>query len=589
MPVLFANPLGFWALLGVPAILLIHFLQRKSRRVPTSTLFLLDRLDRESVKGRRFDRLRQSIPLWLQLLGVLLLTWLLTEPRWKSGQSVQRIVLVLDNSASMEAFREELATALRRELPPLARESGTTEFTVLESSVSGSHLYRGTSVAELLAALPGWKPVTGAHSPEPALRVGRGLAGAGGTLIFATDHPGPALPFGTVRLAVGSPIENVGFAGLRVDESEQGPVWKATLKNYAATPQSREWFLMANGQRTETRKTDLAPGEARVLQGKFPEGVERISLILAPDRFSRDDRLDLVLPQPKPLTVSRTGSPRAEPLVSGIVASLAGVEEAGADGIAPDLWFSTYDPLRPAAPPAVGVVLLDQAQVPGRFLSGPLVPANHPLTEDLDWQGLIARITPSIPPAEGDTTLLWQGERSMIVLRETEGRRQLIFNFDVVSSNAPRLPAFVVLVHRFVERIREDKVAPESRNVELRQALTIAHLADADAPPLTVVDISGTATVPLSRSRLLRAPGDPGFFQVHQGGTPLLKAAANFADTREADFAEAGSVSELGPLPEAIREHQTRTDPARPFWVLVLCVLLIASWAASRGNSGNNP
>ena len=75
MPLIFANPLGFWALLGIPAVLLIHFLQRESRRLPISTLFLLEHIDRESVKGRQFDRLRQSIPLWLQLLGVVILTW----------------------------------------------------------------------------------------------------------------------------------------------------------------------------------------------------------------------------------------------------------------------------------------------------------------------------------------------------------------------------------------------------------------------------------------------------------------------------------------------------------------------------------
>ena len=59
----FGNPLGFLALLGIPAVLAIHFLQRRSRQAVVSTLFLLQQLQRESEGGSRFERLRPSIPL----------------------------------------------------------------------------------------------------------------------------------------------------------------------------------------------------------------------------------------------------------------------------------------------------------------------------------------------------------------------------------------------------------------------------------------------------------------------------------------------------------------------------------------------
>jgi len=577
MPVLFANPAGLWALLGIPLILLIHFLQRESRRIPVSTLFLLEHLDRESVKGRRFDRLRHSLPLWLQLLGVLLLCWLLSEPRWTAGQSVQRVVLVLDNSASMEAFREALRETFDRELPKLTRFVGTTEFTVLESSISGENLYRGTSLLELQKALELWKPGAGSHSTEQAIRVGRGIAGSEGTLVLVTDHPGDPLPFGALRLSVGTPIDNVGFSGLRVDAEEGKKVWRATLRNYAETPQSRSWFLASGDRRTEARTVELAAGASHTLQGEFPEGSDRISLLLTPDRFTRDDRVDLVNPSPKALLVSRTGTPRIEPVVTGLIESLENTSQASG-GESPDFWFASYNPLAPGDLPPVSVVLLDQEQVARRFFSGPIVAANHALVSDLDWQGLLARSTPSIPPAPGDTTLLWQGEHSLVILREGPGVRQLIFNFDVVTSNAPRLPAFILLVHRFAANLRSGKVVEESRNVELRQPLAIAHLAGPEAAPLQFLGENSSFTLPLERARQLRAPSEPGFFRVEQGSVRLLHAAANFADTREGDFSEAGAISELGPLPKAIRERQTVTDPLRPLWILLLAALALVTW-----------
>ena len=55
LKLLLANPAGLWALLAIPAVLLIHFLQERSRRVRVSTLFLLERVKPESVGGARFD------------------------------------------------------------------------------------------------------------------------------------------------------------------------------------------------------------------------------------------------------------------------------------------------------------------------------------------------------------------------------------------------------------------------------------------------------------------------------------------------------------------------------------------------------
>jgi len=587
MPVIFANPAGFWVLLGIPAILLLHFLQRESRRFPVSTLFLLEHLERESSQGRRFDRLRQSVPLWLQLLSVLILTWLLSGPRWTSARSVQRVVLVLDGSASMSAFPEPLRSALEKEIPPLTRLVGTTEYHVIESGPSGANLYRGTSFASLLGALEIWRPAAGDHSPETALRIGRGLAGAEGTLVFVTDRAGDPLPFGALRLSVGTPLDNVGFAGLRVDREEGTTTWQVTLRNYSDTAQQRRWFLASGGRRSEARTVDLAPRGTRVLKGSFPEAADRIGLVLEPDDFRLDDEIHLIRPEPKTIRVGRTGAASVEALVAGLVDSLENALPAEA-GTTADLTFSTYNPLSPAPLPSVGIVFLNQEQVPRRFFSGPIVAANHPLVADLDWQGLIARETPSIPVSPEDTVLLWQGERPLVFLREDGSGQRLVFNFDVVNANAARLPAFVVLVHRFVARVREDRVGRESRNLELGQAFSLAHQSGENAPPLEISGSGGRVSVPTSRARHLRAPVVPGFFEIRQGGGILLEASTNFADTREADFSKAAPISELGSVPETIEERSTVSDPRWQLWVLVLLAAFLVCWHFL-GRTGNRP
>ena len=216
MPFSFTNPLGFWALLGIPAILLIHFLQQRSTVVTISTLFLLDHLQHESVRGNKFDRLRSSIPLWLQLLAILLLTWILVQPRWMKENAIQRIAIVLDSSASMEAFRDNISLELGKVLRRLASKVHHTEYVVVDSQLSREPIFNGTDPARLIQTLENWKPLATSHDFTPALRVARSLVGAEGLIIMISDHIVEDLAYNARLLAIGQPTANVGFAGLRI-------------------------------------------------------------------------------------------------------------------------------------------------------------------------------------------------------------------------------------------------------------------------------------------------------------------------------------------------------------------------------------
>ncbi len=587
MPITFANVAGFWALAAIPIILLIHMLQRQSRKMPVSTLFLLEQLQRESVRGRKVDRLKNSLPLWLQLLAVLILTWLLVEPRWSRPESIQRIAVVIDSSASMRAFRENWDTQLREKLPGLSRNVGQVEYHLIESHLEGSTLYSGAELEDMIAVLQEWTPFRTAHDPAPALRVGRSLAGKTGIVLFLTDHARESLSYGARLLAVGDQVDNVGFVGVEIDSTDGAVEWQALVKNHAETAQDREWFLTAGSQKTETKTISLQPGETRTLQGRFPQNTAALTLRLQPDDFDQDDTLPLMVPQPKEMRIATLGENNLDNLYRRILESTERYLDPDAENAA-DLVLASHNPLDSILAdeeekagltfPDVSIVFLNQRDVSRHFFKGSIVSSNHRLVSGLNWQGLIARNSPGMPMLENDQTLVWQGSRSLIFLREGEGKKQLFFNFDISNSNAEGLPSFIVLVHRFIEEIRAAKVAEESGNVELHQSLQFAHLLGSEAEPL-LVEIDGeTDEVPLSRSRYLTAPKEPGFFQVSQGEQVLFRGAAHFADSREADFSQAGSSDELGDLGAKAVEEQTQADHWWQLWVLGLLILSVVCW-----------
>ena len=569
-----ANPYGLLALLGIPAVLAIHFLQRKAIELPVSTLFLLERTHRDAASGRRLDRIISSVPLWMQLLAVLLLAWFLSEPRLQRAGSVQRIAVVLDSSASMGVFKQDALKRLADELPTFQGSASTVELTVMESAPGRPRLFAGSSVKELKEVLENWQPLDGLIDPTQALRLARSLVSREGTVIYLTDTPAPALPFDAKLIAVGDPIENVGFTGVTFATEEGTLVWRALVRNYSKSDVDRNLSVITSNGSTEPRPIHLAAGSLVTLQAAFPKDAKDVRITLTNDRFPLDDTLPIVAPAPKAITLFTATSPAFTDLTAKLLRSLDAAVPSNDAAIA-DLSISSYDPLDPVLPVGNSIIFVEDSTRTGAYLKGGIVAAENPLMGGLNWQSLLVRETITLDQTPTDTVLLWQDKRPLIFLREHEGKRQLCFNFDLRLSNAGLQPAFIVLLHRFAETIREAKVAPTSANLETGQPVKVT--ATPNIPiKVTATDLGGNAIPfdPISHN----APLVPCFLNVQQNDTRLLNAAVFFADTREADFSACGKSDILAAAAKSTIERHTKPDPFWRVWILMLLAALLVSW-----------
>ena len=180
------------------------------------------------------------------------------------------------------------------------------------------------------------------------------------------------------------------------------------------------------------------------------------------------------------------------------------------------------------------------------------------------------------PLSLSDTPLLWKGGRPLAFLRSApraDGQRldTLVLNWDLTGSTASRTAAVVVLLARFVERVREGIPRSWAANVETGQA------------------------IPLPGGRQTRAPETPGFFTVPitspsslaaASGTdeprPLLSGAAQFADARECDFRDCTPLDTLESIQMERIVKRSVADPWAPLWIAVAAAALLISWAWRR-------
>lgn len=569
----FSNPTGLWALLGLPVVVIIHLLQRRSRRQVVTTLFLLQQMRRESETGNRIERLRTSPPFWMQLLIVLVMAWLLAQPRWLKKEAVLRVAVVLDSSASMQTFRTPAVEAVRELLARVAGPGTQAELALMSSDAESASLYHGGSALELVRAATAWQPLLGVHDFTPALRTARSLTGPKGVVVLVTDHVTEEKPpFDAHLVSVGEKTANAGFAGMAVEEKDGQWFWRAIVRNYDDATAERTWSARAAGAQSPPQKLVLRAGESQTLSGPFPMDAKarEVTLELSADAFTLDDTLPMTRPLPKGLLV------RSEvPWLAELMGKLAHVEVKAAAERADVAAVETNGDAMPPATQHACVFQPSPAGIAGTltYLKGSIVAETHPLVAGLNWQSLLVRDTPPLPRTPEDRVLLWQGERPLIALRQTKaGARQLICHFDATTSNVLKLPALAVLLHRFLEGVRDEKLAPMAANYDLRERLNVA--CRLEGPDLTF----GTTAVPPRQARLLRAPAQPGVFDITQGDMAVLHGAAHFADTREADLSKAKPFRDLASLEAAQTESTHEADPNWRLWLLAALGALLASW-----------
>lgn len=578
MSVIFDNPAGAFALLGVPVVLGIHMLQARSRKTHASTLFLLDRLAPESRGGLRLERLRRSLPLALRLLAVLVLTWLLTMPRFVRPDSTLRVAVVLDSSLSMDASRERLLAELPGRLSRLAAFSAGTEYLVTESDTRRPVVYHGLDAAELRLALSRWRPALGTHDPAPALAQASLSVREAGVVVYVTDTP-ESRPGGAATLAYGRALDNCGFAGSTVEVTDAGVEWRALVRNYGKSPRTLSWSVRAGGTDSPASPLSLKAGETAPIGGVMPAGVDRLVVNLSPDTFAADDALPIMRPSPRRIRVCNALDGEDAKVVARVLAGIPAVEVVPA-GSPCDLRYARLD--APDVAPGTPAVLFAAPGKAPRELSGAVLAESHPYTADAGWQGLVAPRGAGAVSPSSDAPLVWRGATPVVALRASvPGKPTLVVDFAPQDTNAAKLPAFVVLLRRHLESLREKLPVAYAVNTDTHRLLPVAH--DAKSGPLSVrVGDGEPEALGALDAAVFRAPDRPAFFTVLQAGKPLVTGAAQFGDVREADFSACGESDTLTAREKALAHAASVPDPWRPLWLVALAALLLGAWYAQR-------
>ena len=304
---------GLWAGLLIPVVIGLYLFRRRFKTVVVSGLFLWHEEGAINPPGRKFDKLRNSMSLILQLLIALLFIFLLLSPRMSSDEKVRHLVFVLDSSGSMSAVNPSGRSAGDKTVEIIkghVDDLGSGEkVTILRTGRYNLPLCREETDKEvILSALEKWQPALPSHDSDQTLRRALNISG-GGKVIFFTDNTAaaPDLPGVSVR-ALGSPTSNLAILNPSRHAGKDGKQRIFTLvKNFGNINKkvSLKAYLgeKAEGEPFFKEELDITPGKEKKVGFSFQATEKPVTLKLDKDALDLDSLVTLPAPIEKTVSV----------------------------------------------------------------------------------------------------------------------------------------------------------------------------------------------------------------------------------------------------------------------------------------------
>jgi hypothetical protein len=494
------NSLGFWqwALLWavIPAIIALYFLKLKRHPVEVPSTYLWTRTIEDLHVNSIWQRLRQSLLLFLQLLLVLLLIAACWRPGWRGVQLTgDRFIFLVDTSASMNATDVDptrldvakqqildLIDEMRSE--DVAMVISFSDVARVEQSFSDSRSLLRQSVSRI-------RPTNRTSDLREALRAAAGLANPGrasdkesatdiqvaeplpATLYLYTDGGFAALPdfsLGNLEpryMQVGhQDAENAAWEAFTAERNQERPDQIqafARIANATADPITAQVsldILEEDGrwQLVDATSVTVPARQSSGVEFNLP-GVERATLRLTlerPDDLGLDNVAYTAIHPPRPARVAlvTTGN-EAVQLALDTDEALAVAEVVVVD---PAVWETKpqqdlaqagvydlviFDRQPPRAMPqsntlCIGCLLPVDGWSAGSPQSGPVVIDTdrvHPITEYVELSNVYIAQGTALTPPPGGATLVDSNIGSLLSIAPRGGYEDAVLGFDILDVN----------------------------------------------------------------------------------------------------------------------------------------------------------
>ncbi len=426
----FANPSGWWWLALALPILLLYILKIRLRRQQVPTLLFWDQLFDEKKPRAWWQRLRHLLSLLLQFAFLALVVAALVDPLWSwQREQARRIVLVVDNSASMRAAETQATTRLdeaKQAAGSLVQALRSEDRMAVLSAAGRPEVVIGMTDHQrsLLDAIGGIPATDGPTDVAAAVSAAERLLAdhEHGEILVITDGCFANLDALTANpritlYGVGSKQDNVAITRYQVRRSLLDAVGYQVLldvTNFSDSEKNCRVELTLGEELVDVLPLDLKPGEtvSRFVDHTSATGGELHARLDVADALDTDNHALAVLPERKPVRVQLVT--KGNLFLKGVLESIPLVDlqiTSEAPSVAPPGGILVLDKIVPAQLPSGRVVVVDPQTATDAWTLGE--PLSQPIVAKVDKE------SPLVQHVRLDN-VLFPGARQMSYTGEVE-------------------------------------------------------------------------------------------------------------------------------------------------------------------------
>lgn len=426
----FANPSGWWWLALAIPVLLLYILKIRLRRQQVPTLLFWDQLFDEKKPRAWWQRLRHLLSLLLQFAFLALVVSALVDPLWSwQREHARRIVLVVDNSASMRAADAAGKTRLdeaKQAAQSLVQSLRSEDQMAVLSAAGRPEVVIGMTAHQrsLTDAIGGIAATDGPTDVAAAVTAAERLLAdhEHGEILVVTDgcfaDPDTLKKRPRVTLyGVGSKQDNVAITRYQVRRSLLDAVGYQVLlnvTNFSDTDKKCRVELTLGKELVDVLPLELKPGEtvSRFVDHTSATGGELQAKLDVSDSLTTDNHALAELPERKPVRVQLVT--KGNLFLKGVLESIPLVDlqiTSEAPSVAPPSGILVLDRIVPAQLPSGRVVVVDPQTATDAWTLGE--PLSQPIVAKVDKQ------SPLVQHVRLDN-VLFPGARQMTFTGEAE-------------------------------------------------------------------------------------------------------------------------------------------------------------------------
>lgn len=295
-------PLFF--LLLIPLIILLYLLKQKAQDQPFSSILLWQEIYKNVEAKTPFEKLKQNILMYLQILTMLLLIFALMAPVLNKGGFVkENVVLVVDTSASMDFKYDSQDTRLTHSIGEAKQQLDTlsegTTVTLVSCGSEAGVLYQGTDKITLKNRLSGLETEMKAGNLNMAAGVVNSLiADMENVHVICytdTDFDGREMVRSNSKAALS--VENVYSKGencsldyVNYTVGEKGTEALCRITNYGEQDVTQDVSLYLNQEIADVKTVTVKAGENETVYFS-PQDIATDGSVVLCAELSRNDAL----------------------------------------------------------------------------------------------------------------------------------------------------------------------------------------------------------------------------------------------------------------------------------------------------------